>query len=130
MTGRAQDALPERTGFLVVLALGPTIWFAHFLVTYTTVAVACGPRGPGEGAIRTVQWLVLAYTIAALIGIAAVALSGWGRHRHGSEAVPHDMDTPEDRHRFLGFAAFLLAMLSAVATLFVGGSTWLFPGCH
>ena len=130
MTWRTEESLPERSTYLVVLATGPTIWFAHFLVTYATVAVACGPRAPAGDALRGAQLLVAGYTIVALAGIATVALSGWRRHRHGTEAVPHDMDTPGDRHRFLGFATFLLACLSAVATLFVAVSTALAPGCR
>jgi hypothetical protein len=122
--------LPERPTFLIVLASGPAIWFAHFLVTYTTVAVACGSRGPSRDALAGAQMLVLAYTLVALGGITVVARSGWRRHRHGAETVPHDMDTPGDRHRFLGFATYLLAILSAMATLFVAVATALLPDCR
>jgi len=38
----------------------------------------------------------------------------------GSATLPHDDDTPEDRHRFLGFATLLLSALSAVAVLYAG----------
>ena len=39
---------------------------------------------------------------------------------HGNATLPHDDDTPEDRHRFLGFAALLLSALSAVAVIYAG----------
>ena len=130
MTHAREEHLPERTAFLVLLATGPTIWFAHFLATYTTVAVACGPRGPGGEALGTARWLVAVYTVAALAAIAVVGWSGWRRHRFGTETVPHDMDTPGDRHRFLGFATFLLALLSAMATLFVATAVSFFEGCR
>jgi hypothetical protein len=122
--------LPERPVFLIVLASGPAIWIAHFIVTYTTVAVACGPRGPSRDALASAQILILAYTLVALVAIAVVALGGWRRHRHGMETVPHDMDTPGDRHRFLGFATCLLAGLSAIATLFVAVAAALLPDCR
>lgn len=126
----ARRDLPEKSAYLVVLAAGPTIWIAHFLVTYTTVAVACGPRGPEGDPMATAQLLVLGFTLAALAGIAVVAWSGWRRHTHGSESLPHDMDSPGDRHRFLGFATSLLAGLSALATVFVAVSVTFFVDCR
>ncbi len=122
--------LPERRFYLVMLASGPAVWLLHFLVTYTTVAVRCGPRGTATATLALTHGIVGTYTAVALAGIAGVAWSGWTRHRHGDETRPYDMDTPEDRHRFLGFATFLLALLSAVATLFVAGSTLLMPDCR
>jgi hypothetical protein len=43
---------------------------------------------------------------------------GFRRHRLGSAELPHDDDSPEDRHRFLGFSTFLLSALSAVAVVY------------
>ena len=129
MSESPQD-LPEEPTYLMMLASGPAIWIVHFLVTYTTVAVTCGPRGPSGGTLASAHLLVLAYTVVALGGIAVVAWGAWQRHTHGSEAPPHDMDTPGDRHRFLGFATYLLAGLSAVATVFVAVSTVLLPDCR
>ncbi len=109
----------ERSESLWLLAAAPLIWSAHFLACYLTAAIWCAKFG-GEGAsLGGVRVAIAIYTVAALIGIGVVGWVGWGRHRHGSEEVPHDSDTPEDRHRFLGFATALLSGLSAVATLFV-----------
>jgi hypothetical protein len=44
--------------------------------------------------------------------------------------LPHDFDTPGDRHRFLGFATVLLAGLSAVATLFAAVVVLYFEDCR
>jgi hypothetical protein len=62
--------------------------------------------------------MILVYSGVALVAIAIVGWWGLQRHRHGGEALAHDSDTPGDRHRFLGFATFLLAGLSAVAVLY------------
>jgi hypothetical protein len=89
---------------------------------------------------------VLWYTAVALIGIGVVGWEGLRRHRHpstplgaspstplgasGMEATTHDLDSPEDRHRFLGFATLLLAGLSAVAVLYAALAVTFFETCR
>lgn len=110
--------LPETKESLWLLIVSPTVWTAHFLVCYVTAAIWCAKYTGQNGTLHPVRWAIFIYTVAALVGI---ALNGWGglrRHRFGSEPLPHDFDTPEDRHRFLGFATLLLAGLSAIAVLF------------
>jgi hypothetical protein len=123
------DHLPEKSIYLVVLAMGPAIWMLHFIVTYVTAAVWCskiaGPGGPLGDFHAAVAW----FTAAALAGIMLVGWSGYRRHRHGTETPPHDDDTPGDRHRFLGFATMLLAGLSAIATVFVAMAALYFDRC-
>ena len=51
-------------------------------------------------------------------------------HTAGLQRMPHDFDTPGDRHRFLGFATVLLAGLSAVATLFAALVVLYFKDCR
>lgn len=109
--------LPEKNESLWLLIVSPTIWAAHFLVCYATAAIWCEKFAASMGALRPVRWAIAAYTILALVGIALNGWSGLRRHRYGSGSLPHDFDTPEDRHRFLGFATLLLAGLSAVAVL-------------
>jgi len=48
----------------------------------------------------------------------------------GTEATTHDLDTPEDRHRFLGFATLLLSGLSAVAVLYAAFAATFFDTCR
>jgi hypothetical protein len=62
---------------------------------------------------------VIVYTVLALIGIGVVTWRGYQKHSFGQATVPHDFDTPEDRHRFLGFATLLLSGLSAVGVVYV-----------
>jgi len=61
---------------------------------------------------------IILYTALALAGIGITGLIGYRRHTFGYAALPHDDDTPEDRHRFLGFATLLLSALSAVAVIY------------
>lgn len=101
------------------LIVSPMIWAAHFLLSYVTAAVWCAKYAHGpDGSLAPVRWAIVGYTIVALIGIGLNGRSGLRRHRFQSESLPHDFDTPGDRHRFLGFATALLAALSAVATVF------------
>jgi hypothetical protein len=112
-----------------VLTAAPLIWATHLLSSYITAAIWCAKvAGPGAslGAVRSaIVW----YTVVALAGIALVGWRGLRWHRHGTEATTHDLDTPEDRHRFLGFATLLLAGLSALATIYAAFATSFFHGC-
>lgn len=126
----ANDRLPERSAFLVLLATGPAIWAAHFLATYVTVSVWCARFAGAGGPLAPVGLPILLYTVAALAAIGAIGWSGYRRHGYGAETLPHDMDTPADRHRFLGFSTLLLAGLSALATIYVAWSTTFFEVCR
>jgi hypothetical protein len=72
------------------------------------------------GSLATTRLAILVYTLVSLLAIGIVGWIGYRRHRFGSATLPHDDDTPEDRHRFLGFATLLLSALSAVAVLYAG----------
>jgi hypothetical protein len=115
---RLRDELAEENQSLFFLAASPVIWAAHFLLSYITAAVWCAKVvGPG-GSLSGVRLAVAAYTTLALGGIGVIGWRAWRRHRYGTATVPHDYDSPEDRHRFLGFSALLLSSLSAVAVLY------------
>lgn len=111
--------LPERNESLWMLTASPTIWAAHFLASYLTAAIWCAKyAGPSES-LGTARVAIAVYTLAALLGIGIVGTIAFRRVSFRREDMPHDDDTPLDRHRFLGFATLLLSALSAVATLFV-----------
>ncbi len=114
---------------LWMIALSPAIWALHFMLCYGTAAIWCAKRGPASS-LTTVQLVIAGYTLVAL---AAVALVGWRalrRHRLGGEAPPHDEDTPEDRHRFLGLATLMLSGLSAVAIVYAAMAALFFESCR
>jgi hypothetical protein len=102
-----------------MLTISPTIWALHFLCSYVTAAVWCAKDAGGDGSLGGARIAIAVYTLIALIGIAITGWVGYRRHSLGNESLPHDNDTPEDRHRFMGFATLLLSVLSALATLFV-----------
>jgi hypothetical protein len=137
---------PLDKGSLWLLTIAPTIWATHLLLSYITAAVWCARfAGPGE-ALGGVRTAVVWYTAVALIGIAVVGWEGFRRHRFsstalrpgpsttheagGTEATTHDLDSPEDRHRFLGFSTLLLAGLSAVAVLYAALAATYFETCR
>ncbi len=125
-----EDAPHEKRENLWLLIVSPTIWAVHFLFSYITAAVWCAKVGSPGGSLQPVRWAIAIYTVIALIGITFNGLSGLRRHNFGTESLPHDFDTPGDRHRFLGFATVLLAGLSAVATLFAAAVVFYFFDCR
>lgn len=112
-----------------VVPASPVIWGAHFLATYATASVWCG-RWAGPTRALDVAGLVIAgYTVVALAAIVSLGLYGWRAHRLNSADVPHDDDTPEDRHRFLGLATLLLSGLSGVGVIYSALAVWVGGSC-
>ena len=117
-------------GSLWLLTMAPTIWAAHLLFSYITGAIWCAKFAGSDGTLGGVRTAVGWYTTLALVGIVAVGIEGFRRHRYGTEATTHDLDSPEDRHRFLGFATLLLAGLSAVAVSYAAMAAAFFETCR
>lgn len=111
-------AVAEKNQMLWLLAVSPTLWAVHFMLCYITAAVWCGKIAGPEESLWTARVAIAAYTVVALAGIGAVGFIGFRRHSLGAAELPHDDDTPEDRHRFLGFSTFLLSGLSALAVIY------------
>lgn len=105
----------ERRESLWFLTFSPAIWAAHFMLSYVTAAIWCAKQPTALAPLSGVRLAIAAYTVVALAGILVVGWIAYRAHRHGGEPPPHDADTPEDRHRFMGFATLLLSGLSAVA---------------
>lgn len=121
--------VPDRHS-LWLLTIGPTIWAAHLLLSYITAAVWCARAVPAGGPLDGVQTAILCYTTAALIGIGVVGWKGFRRHRSGTEATTHDLDTRDDRHRFVGFATLLLSGLSGVGVVYAAVAAQYFETCR
>jgi hypothetical protein len=115
---------------LWLLPLPLVIWAAHFLLSYVTAAIICAKSGSSAGAVAQAQAAIAVYTLFALSAIAVSGWRGWKWHATGDATLPHDADTPEDRTRFLGFASFLMAALSAVAVIFVALAVALVGTCR
>jgi hypothetical protein len=111
-------ALPESNESLFSLAASPLIWALHLLLSYVTAAIWCAKAASPDESLAVVQLAIFAYTLASLLTVSVIGLRGFRRHRYGASSLPHDADSRADRHRFLGFAAFLLSGLSAIAIVF------------
>jgi len=120
---------PEHQESLWSLIASPAIWAVHFLLTYVTAAVWCEKLAESSRSFNEARVAIGAFTVVALLLISWNGWIGYRHHRFGDASAPHDEDTPEDRHRFLGFATLLLAGLSAVATLFVAAVAMIVDSC-
>jgi hypothetical protein len=130
MTAAEHDELREERQSLWWLTVSPAVWAAHFLASYTTAAVWCAKVAGPDGSLFGARVANADYTVLALAGIAITGRHGYRRHTFGGTALPHDFDTPADRHRFLGFATVLLSGLSAVATAFAALAAVFFDDCR
>jgi hypothetical protein len=130
MTPTRHDEVTEDRQSLWLLTASPSIWAVHFLVSYTVGALWCGKlAGPGAG-LGSVHAVIIGLALAALAGVGYTGWLGWRKHRHGGTDPPYDRDTPEDRHRFLGFATVLLSALSAVSIVYVAVAAVLIRSCR
>jgi hypothetical protein len=123
---------------LWLLTIAPAIWGLHLLLCYITAAIWCAKFVAPDGTLDSIQSAIGWYTGLALVGIAVMAWEGYRRHRHpstslgtsGTETTTHDLDSAEDRHRFLGFATLLLSGLSAVGVIYAALAAAHFETCR
>jgi hypothetical protein len=119
----------ESVESLWMLTAAPVIWATHLVLSYGTAAIWCQKVADANGSLGAARTAIGWYTAIALIAIAIVGLEGFRRHRHGTETTTHDLDSPGDRHGFLGFATLLLSGLSALAVLYAAFAASFFKGC-
>lgn len=130
MSDASATSPPPQHQYLWMIAAAPTVWAAHFAVSYITAAVWCAKFAGRGGELGPVHSAIAWYTVVAMSGIVLIAVSGYRRHGHGFQTDEHAEDRADDRHRFLGFAALLLAGLSAVATIYVAVSVTFVERCY
>ncbi|MCU0910959.1 MAG: hypothetical protein MUE98_06325 [Rhodobacteraceae bacterium] len=106
----------EESASLVRITAAPVVWAGHFLVCYCAVALVCA-KGWQTG------WLQPALLAVSLGALAVIAWLGFRSFRQWDVRNTGDFSNPhgeaEDRHQFLGHAAFLLAIVSAVGVVYV-----------
>lgn len=120
----------EKRQSLFLLTASPVIWAAHLLLSYITASIWCAKVHDPHASFGAVRTAIVVYSILALAGIAIIGWIGYRRHSYGSASLPHDDDTPEDRHRFLGFSTLLLSALSAVAVIYAAFVAIFFRSCY
>lgn len=117
----------EEQASLFRITTAPLIWAAHFIFCYVLVAVTCA-KGWDIDAVRLV---LILFSLCALAGIGWVGLAA---RRQWSVAETGDVvnrgGRSEDRHHFLGHAAFLLSGISAIGVFFVSLPLLLIGGCQ
>jgi hypothetical protein len=103
---------------LGLVVASPVIWSIHFLASYAFASVWCAKVAGRNGSLFEVRLVIAGLTAIGLTGIFLAGRAGYRRHRVGRAKLPHDSDTALDRRRFLGYAAYLLSLLSGVAVLY------------
>ncbi|QQA41914.1 hypothetical protein [Pelagovum pacificum] len=116
----------EEAESLIRITAAPVIWAAHFLVCYCTIAIACEKAGGTDG-VR------LALILMSVVALASIAWVGFRSFRQWDVTNTGDFSNPEgeaeDRHQFLGHAAFLLAIISFIGVVYVTMPLVLLRGC-
>jgi hypothetical protein len=127
---RLAEEFAEENQSLLLLTASPVVWAAHFMLSYLTAAIWCAKVAGPAGSLGGVRLAIAIYTVLALGGIGYIGWRAFRRHSYGTATLPHDDDSPEDRHRFLGFAALLLSALSAVAVIYAALAAVFIGSCY
>lgn len=136
MTNQEHNPLPDEerrefraeAGSLWRLTLTPVAWALHLVLCYATISLACVrqlfPVGIARPGLIGASVLVLAF----------ICWQGWRAVRQWdvltTGALTHPEGKAEDRHRFLGHAATLIAIISAIGTIYTTMPLLLLEGCR
>lgn len=110
------------SGSLWRLTIAPTTWAVHLILCYSTVSLACWR---GLFPIYSARYWLIG---ASVVALAFIALQGWRAQKQWGDQGT-DGQT-EDRHRFLGHATFLIAVISGIGTVFTTLPLFLLEGCR
>ena len=110
-----REFLPRHRS-LWYMILAPTVWAAHFTVTYSMTAIWC-EKIPATDGLRLA---ILVLTLVALGLIGFLGLRAWRQWDYLDDSdYVHGGPTDEDRREFLGHTGFLLAVISFIAAIYV-----------
>lgn len=121
------DAKEERRTFaeeassLWLITLSPLVWAVHFVLCYGGAALYCSRFAPAEfGPVPFMRVSVAGITVLALGIIFYVGWVSWRQWDFLNDYdYEHERAIGEHRHEFLGHAAFLLSVMSAIAVVYV-----------
>lgn len=119
--------LQARTTWVVLLA-GPVVWAVHFVVVYLVAEAGCTGSGPGLEAFGPPVPSVVTFVATVVAVLACLGVGGWAwRLRgRGPGGLAADESAAVERNRALMTIGLLLALLSAVAVIFVAApAVWL-----
>ena len=127
--GEERREFREEASSLWLITIAPTIWALHFVLVYGATAVICA-KAATLGAFETLRQGIAVATLLALVLILVVAWRSWLQWDYLTDyEYSHALPTGEHRHEFLGHAAFLLAVMSAIAVVFTALPALFIDGC-
>ena len=127
--GKKQEAREFRAEALSLwrITFPPVIWAVHFAACYGATALVCAKGGSADG-------LRLGIALGSAAALAAIVWLGWRAWRQWDiirdREWENDAGTSEDRHQFLGHAAFLLAIISFIGVAYVSLPALLIESCR
>ena len=121
ISGQEEErSFSEESESLWRIAFAPALWALHFALSYASTAIFCA-KAPTESLFPFFRIGIAALTLVAL---GLIAWTGWRAWRQWDYLDDYDYEhasaVAEDRHEFLGHAAFLLAIISFVGVIYVG----------
>ncbi|KEJ95295.1 hypothetical protein [Pseudosulfitobacter pseudonitzschiae] len=109
------------------ITFAPLIWAVHFAACYGATALVCAKDGAVDG-------LRLGIGIGTGVALVAIVWLGWQAWQQWDLVRDRDWEndqgTGEDRHQFLGHAAFLLAVISFIGVSYVALPALLIGTCR
>ncbi|MEX3314957.1 hypothetical protein [Sulfitobacter sp. PS-8MA] len=109
------------------ITFGPLIWALHFLACYGATALVCAKAAEAVPLLRLGIGLGTLLALALIFWLGLQAWRQWDLRR--DREWENDAGTSEDRHQFLGHAAFLLAGISFIGVLYVALPALLIESC-
>ena len=110
----------EESESLVRITAGPVLWAGHFVLSYAAAAIWCAKAAGPMGSILWFRIGVGALTLAVLASIAWLGWRAWRQWDYlHDDYRANDVSRAEDRHQFLGHAAFLLSLISFIGVVYV-----------
>lgn len=118
MTEHDQTEFVEEAASLWRITLGPLVWAIHFVLCYGLSAVWCAKLA--DAVIDPLRIGIGGMTCVALAVIGWLGWRSWVQWDFLDDFDrEHEGGFAEDRHEFLGHAAFLLSVLSAIGVIYV-----------
>lgn len=110
------------------ITLAPVTWVAHFVTSYALTSVICA-KAPDR--LDAARFGLAAATVLALAVILWLGLRAWRQwDLRNSGDFSNALGEAEDRHQFLGHAAVLLAIISAIGVIYGALPVLLLDSCR
>ena len=126
-----REEFAEEEASLWRITFGPLIWAIHFAASYGFTALFCAKWGLSDVSFL---WLRAAIAGSAALSLLAIGWIGWRAWVQWDFLTDwdyeHNFARGEDRHEFLGHAAFLLAIVSFVGVCYTALPALLIGSCR